>query len=552
MLEETVIERIAVDNGLTVGALAAEGGLAAGSGLLLGLAFRIPALALLAWVALVPLIVAVRLATPRRAAAWGFVTGVVFFGIFLCWSAIFGAMAIVGLVGYVSLWLALFAAGVWWLSRLGLGWRLAGIPALLVLLEFVRSFGPYGFPWGVLGYSQQPVGPIAQFAFLGGVFGLSAVLALVNACLSELVWAGLERAGLVPLGDAVDASREDAGRVGRGNGSRSDVADVAGAGDRQGHVTVVAAAIAAGAVLLVLGTGLARLATPVRQPTVRVAGVQPSIDQWAKFDVSQAGMVMRTLSNLTQRALRSRPALLIWPETVIPMTTSDETSFVAGAREQTARAGADFLYGSFVILPGGGLSNSALLTTVSGRTSRYGKVHLVPFGEFVPMRPIIGDIGMLRMVQTDQVSAGQPVLLDSSRGPLGTVICFESSDEALVRRVANKGARLLVVITNDGWFERTAASDQHFQVTAMRAIENGIYTVQVSNNGISGVIDPRGRVLARTRLWDRTVMHGRVALGSEMTPYRRFGSWPLALLSLAILVAAAFTGVRSHRPVLKS
>ncbi len=504
-MEETIIVGIPVDKRPGVHAYVTEGGLALGCGLLLGACFRLPALAPVAWVALVPLLVALRRASLGRAVVWGLVAGATLFGILLYWSAIFGGIALVGLVGYTSAWVALFAAGVRFLRRARPGWRVAGTAALFVAIEYVRSWGPYGFPWGILGYSQQPTELTAQFASVAGVFGLSAAVVVVNACLAEIATTG----------------RQERVRVG-----------------------LRASAGAAATIAVVLAVGFVRTATPLRSPTVPVAGVQPSIDQWAKFDASKADVVMRTMSRLTHRALRSRPALLIWPETVVPVADAGETSFVRAVRRSAARAGADFLYGSFVTLRGGGVSNSAILVTPSGQSSRYGKVHLVPFGEFVPLRPLIGNVGMLTLVGIDQVSAGRPVLLPSSRGPLGVVICFESSDEALVRRIVNEGARLLVVVTNDGWFERTAASEQHFQISAMRAIENGTYVVQVSNNGISGIIDPRGRVLRRTDLWARTVMTGRVALDAEGTPYRAVGSLPLFLLCLGVLVGAALSAKR--------
>lgn len=497
--------------------------MAVASGVMLGLAFRVPALASLDWVALVPLLVATRrLSSPGprprggelpRVASWGFIAGLTFFGILLYWTYLFGPSAVIGLVGYMLVWMVLFAVGAWRLSGARLGWRILATPSLWVLLEWIRSAGTYGFPWGVLGYSQQPIAPVAQFVSLAGVFGLSWVLVLVNTCLTEIA--------------------------------------LAEHGERR--TLVASGAITLAAMVVVLGWGIARGAMPVAPPWLPIAGVQPSIDQWAKFDASQADMIMRTLNRLSKRALRARPGspvrrekrallnetrLLIWPETVMPVSDGSETQFVRAARARAARAGVDFLFGSFARTPHG-ISNSAFLSTPLGSVTRYGKVHLVPFGEFVPLRRLIGNIGLLSVVKVDQAAAYDPVLLPSSRGPIGTVICFESSDEVLVRRVVGGGAQLLVVITNDGWFDRTAVSDQHFRITAMRAIENGIYTVQVSNNGISGIIDPRGRILVRTGLWDRTVMYGRVALGSEATPYRALGSWPILALSCVVLLLAA-------------
>lgn len=511
-MEEDSSNTISVDNAPAASedrrSLVATGLLAAASGLLLGLAFWGGGLSLLAWIALVPLLVAVRRGGFWRACAAGLVTGAVFFGMLLYWTAIFGGLAVAGLVGVMALTMAVFAGGAWWLSsRLPMPWPLAAIPALLVLIEALRAAGPWGFSWGILGYSQQQIPPVAQFASLAGVLGLSAALALANACLAEVFLA---------------RKREIARFV------------------ASGGVAIVT-------VMAVLGWGLARASTPVELPRLTVAGVQPSIDQWAKFDSSQADSIMRILGAQTRAALRERPAILIWPETAVPSSYSEDNPFLQRMRLLAARQGADFLYGSFEPTPEGGITNSALLATPLGTVSRYNKVHLVPFGEYVPLRPLIGNIGLLRMVTVDQRAASAPVLLDSSWGRVGGVICFESSDATLVRRVVNLGAKLLVVVTNDGWFNRTAASEQHFRITAMRAIENGIYTVQVSNNGISGIIDPRGRVLARTRLWDRTVMLGRVGLGAEETPYRRVGDWPLIALSIVSLGCGVVVGIRGSR-----
>ncbi len=491
-----------VDNGHEESRLLGAGPVLAcglASGLLLAASFRYEQLALLAWVALVPLLVSLRKATAPVAIIAGAVYGATFFGILVYWFVIFGSPAVAGILLYGALVGSLFSAGSWWLAgRLPLASRLAGIPALSVILEFVRSSGSWGFSWGMLGYSQQPVPALAQFVSLGGVLGLGAVVALVNVALAEVLL----------------ARRKELGAL------------------------AAAAGVAIACVAGILGWGLWRASVPVPSPAVRIAGVQPSIDQWAKFDPAQADSIMSTLRDLSQEALASDPKLLIWPETVIPLAGEEADLFVGNAAARARRRGTDFLFGSFES-NGSRVMNSAVLASAAGDRGVYAKVHLVPFGEYVPLRPLLGNIGMLTLVKNDLTAGKKPVLLRSSVGPVATVICFESSDAPLVREAVSLGARLLVVITNDGWFKRTAASDQHFRVTAMRAIENGLYTVQVSNNGISGVIDPRGRVLARSRLWERRVMIGRVAMGRETTVYSRIGDLPLVLLSAAILLGVA-------------
>jgi len=472
--------------------ISATGGLS--SGLLIGLSFRYPQLALIAWFGLVPLLVALHRSSFRAAVTSGAVFGAAMFGTIVYWFYIFGLPAVAGILLYGALFGVAFCVGTWWvLRRLPAPWRVTSVPALLVVLEWLRSSGSWGFGWGVLGYTQQPIGAVAQFASVAGVLGISAALGLVNAVMAEIVVAPRGRRRILTL-------------------------------------SAVPLAVVGG----LLAWGMARQAATVGPPTVLIAGVQPSIDQWAKFDPEQAASVIRVLRRLSAEALESEPFLLIWPETAVPIAGEEARLFLDGAAREAQRAGADFLYGAFES-DGGGLKNSAVLVNARGERGTYGKVHLVPFGEYVPLRPLLGNVGMLTLVRVDLSAARRPVLLPSSFGPVASVICFESTDAALVRRAVNMGAGFLVVITNDGWFKETDASGQHFRMTSMRAIENGTYVAQVSNNGISGVIDPRGRVTAATRLWDRTVLRGSVGVGAEATPYRRYGDLPLLALAALVL-----------------
>jgi apolipoprotein N-acyltransferase len=216
------------------------------------------------------------------------------------------------------------------------------------------------------------------------------------------------------------------------------------------------------------------------------------------------------------------PDLILWPETPAPFYLEADGEFDAYVDHLARSTAAHVLVG--YIGTGDGYSNSAGIVSPSGElVSRYDKIHLVPFGEYVPLRrllffaeSLVRNVGDFRPGTDFTIS-----VLDGHR--VATTICYEDVFPGLIRQFTRRGAEVLVNITNDGWFGRSSAPYQHLRMSRVRAAENRRYLIRTANTGISAIIDPTGDVVARTDLDVRTVLEGQARYRSDLTVYVRYG-----------------------------
>ncbi len=486
------------------GARARPWALAVLSGLVSAAAFPPWDLGWLAYVGWVPLLVSLRGARGREAAGLGYTAGLAFYLATIWWvintMTTYGRLplalslaALVLLCGVLAAYTAVFA---WLLAagriRLGISEGLLPVTAaaLWTALEFLRTYLFSGFPWALLGYTQYRQPTVRLLAAATGVYGLSALVLLVNGALAG-VWAWFARRG--------DESNRYARLIQHG-------------------VTVAAAALVA----VGYASGIWRDAAG--GPTVRVGVLQGNIDQSVKWDRRYQSRTLETYERLARRVATERPALIVWPETALPFFLRREPEL--GPRVQTlgADVGVPMLIGSPDIGADGLLHNSAFFLGPDGAIrGRYDKRHLVPFGEYVPLQRVffflhklvagIGDFGRGR----DATVFGE----DGYR--FSAMICYEAIFPAEVREFTRAGAQFLVNITNDAWFGESGAPYQHLAMAAMRAVENGSYLVRAANTGVSAVVAPSGAILAQTPLFVETGMVGGIRLRTGETPYTRYG-----------------------------
>jgi apolipoprotein N-acyltransferase len=495
------------------------------SGILLALSFPRYGHPAFAWVALVPLLVAL-LERPRswlpsqpaRAFALGLIAGAGYFGGTVYWTGAtvrqFGGLSwpvavLVAslLVAYLALFPGLFALAVAWLtSKFGPRAVLLA-PAVWVTTELGRTYFWSGFPWLLLGYSQTTVLPIAQMASVAGVFGLSALVVLVAAAASYLV--------------AVRSSE-------------SMIAGVC-------VVALVAAIALWGSYRLRHGT-LAEQGTPVR-----VALVQGNIPQDEKWDAARANQIFETYLAMTRDAARQGAQLVIWPESATPFYFEEDRASGDRLRQVVKQTGIDLLFGSDQIehTTPPLYYNSAFLVRRDGSTAAvYRKMHLVPFGEFVPLKRLLFFVGTLVEGAGDYTPGRSMVMLPTSFGAISTAICYEIVYPGLVRKAVLSGSRLLTTITNDAWYGYSSAPYQHFLQASMRAIEQGRYLARSANTGISGIVDPYGRVVQQSRIFERVVILGEVRMIDDRTVYGKIGDL-CAYICAALTAAALLAGLRA-------
>lgn len=487
------------------------------SGLLLALAFPRPDLAPLAWFGLVPLL----LVCKARPFATGFAAGAGFFGLVLYWlnivmvhygglAPVLSGVAYLMLVAYLA---SFFGIAVWGArqlrTRLGLPVPLT-LPVLWVALEFLRSFFLTGFPWATLGYSQQSLLPFIQSADLFGPYGLSYLLILSNATLAGVTGYFLRRPG---------------------------------AGFPRAAVIVT--------LLLVAGNfayGRYRLAGDPdrREVTLQTVLAQGNIDQSQKWDPAYQWSTIDIYRQLSLRP--DQPAeLIVWPESAVPFFFQEPGVLSGRVRQIAARRNAWLLFGSPAyedINRRRHYLNSAFLLSPAGEDlGRSDKVHLVPFGEYVPLKTFLPFIDKL-VVGIGEFSPGTISPLPMNGHKVGVLVCFEGIFPELAREYVRRGSDLLVNITNDAWFGRSSAPYQHLAMARFRAVENRIWLARAANTGISALIAPSGRITAQTGLFETAALHGTVGLGADPTLYNRYGD---VLPSVCLLVGLVWSFMAWHR-----
>ncbi|HET7290987.1 MAG TPA: apolipoprotein N-acyltransferase [Vicinamibacteria bacterium] len=473
--------------------------LAALSGLLLSLSFPKFGHWSLGWIALAPLLLAITRADGWRAARLGYLTGAVSGLGLLYWTALvvtqYGglsfpvAVVIMALLCLaVALFPALFAATLaTWLKAAG-PQALLLAPFAWVATEVLRAYTFFRFPWCLLGYSQADNLAFVQVARFGAVYAVSFLLALSSAALAHA------------------AVQPEARR-------------------RRRPLWAVAGLLA-----LVGADGALRLGvTPPESGRLRVGLVQASIPQDEKWDPERALENVRRHEDLTRLAADEGARLVVWPESALPWDF-DRTPAVAERLRRLARAqGVDLLFGNDDHSPDGGRAwvGAKLLTAEGELSFRYHKIRLVPFGEYVPLQPLLTLGGRVAAKLVQQVSDFSPgesfAVAETGGGRVSASICYEAIFPDLLRQFVAQGSELLVNVTNDAWYGTTSAPFQHFAMARFRAVENGRYLVRAANTGITAVVDPRGRVLARTALFERTFLVRDVPLVRETTFYARHG-----------------------------
>jgi apolipoprotein N-acyltransferase len=509
--------------------------LAALSGLLLALSFPKFGHPAFGWVALAPLLVAVYRQPLRRAFALGLTAGAIYFTGTIYWitnvMVQFGGLNLVvavlvnaALIAYMALFPAVFALIVARLTVRGGAQGLWLAPMAWVATEYGRAYLFSGFPWVLLGYSQASVLPVAQLASLLGVFGVSALVAAVS---SVMAYAAIVR-------PPTTAVRRDAASL------------IAPAIQRFGPLVVVLVLILA---VVLWGTRrIVRGDLTRRGDPVRVGLIQGNVDQAEKWDDARASGIFANYVRMTRQAIGDGAQFVLWPESSTPFYFEEDRAGADQVRRIAREAHVPILLGSDQIERGipTRYYNSAFLVAPDGSSAGvYRKMHLVPFGEYVPLKRVFFFAAPLVEAVSDFSPGESAVLLPVKGHLLSTAICYEIVYPALVRQFTRAGSELLSTITNDAWFGDTSAPYQHFAQAAMRAIENGRYLVRSANTGISGIVDPYGRVVAQTDLFKPAVVVEQARFLRDTTVYVRTGD--VLADAAAVLTAGALLLTRRKR-----
>jgi len=496
---------------------------------------------MLAWVSLVPLFIATRKTSPLASLKLGFIAGFVFYIGVIYWVVIamtkYGGMpfivsltVLILLSGYLAIYVSLFT---FLLSYFSNQQRYILAPFLWVALELIRAHFLTGFPWASLGYSQFKTLPVIQIADVTGVYGVSFIIVMVNAAIALFI------ESITPLHPPLNKG---------GSG-----------GVRQFATRYMLAT----AILLISFSiygfwriNLFNSELKTQNSKLKVALIQGNIEQDMKWDERYQNEVFDAHVNLTMQASLDKPDLIVWPESATPFYFQADRNFRSKMIELAQRGGSFILFGTpgYEITDGKNVPyNRAYLLSPHGDVAgKYDKIHLVPFGEYVPLRKIlffidkmvvgIGDFQSGEEYTIFKTQNSRPTFagVPKTQNSFGVLICFEVIFPDLVRRFVKNGAEFLVNITNDGWYGKTAASPQHIAMVAFRAVENRVPVVRAANTGISGIIEPTGNIKKETDIFVRTHISGEIKTGSTVkTFYTQYGD-VFAYLCVAVTLLLFF------------
>jgi apolipoprotein N-acyltransferase len=370
------------------------------------------------------------------------------------------------------------------------------------LMEWVRGWIFTGFPWNTIGYSQMVASPLAGYAPVLGIFGVSLALAAMAGCVALL---GARWSAAKPRHRTRALLRHPAPYV---------------------------------FVILALG-GSALKAVSWTEPTgttTTVSLLQGNVAQDMKWREDQ---LIMTLRSYLAQVRASRAQLIVLPETALPLFLHQvPPDYLDALREQAVRNDGDILIGVTEREPDGRYYNSAVSLGISP-TQKYRKSHLVPFGEFIPLRPLLAWIVNVLVIPLQDFSRGaidqQPLAIAGQR--VAVNICYEDAfGEEITRQLPQ--ATLLVNISNVAWFGRSLAPEQHLQISQARALETGRYMLRATNTGMTAVIDQRGHVLSIATPFTMARVDYTVPGYKGTTPYAHWGNSFVVLIDALMMLLA--------------
>ncbi|MFH1338295.1 MAG: apolipoprotein N-acyltransferase [Candidatus Omnitrophota bacterium] len=490
------------------------------SAILLILSFPKFNLWILAWFAFVPLFFALRDKSKFKAFLLFCFTGIIFWLGIVYWLFHVTFAGLILLVLYLALYFGVFGFIIACYPLYAPRYTLFFIPSVWVLLEYLRSHLFTGFGWGLLGYSQYLNLPAIQIADITGAWGVSFLVMTVNVLIYRIT-------------DYVLRFKI------------------------KKQIILTTYLLPLLLLFLCLGYGFYKLRTTHYEGSrrLRISIIQGNIPQSIKWQEYAKEEIFRRYLQLTREAVSDNPDLIIWPEAALPGIMGEDPRLRDDLGEFVYELKLPLLAGA-VRAQENAYYNSALLISKHGEIiQRYDKLHLVPFGEYIPLKRIfsfletvvpIGDFNPGKDYKVFTLTPDHYLL----PAKFSVLICFEDIFPQISRRFVKKGADFLVNITNDAWFGDTSSPYQHLQASVFRAVENGVYLVRAANTGVSGFITPRGKVypLIDSKSGKQTFVSGYKARSVILAPnqssfYTRLGDW-FALICLAF---AAYGAIKNKK-----
>jgi apolipoprotein N-acyltransferase len=493
------------------------------SGTMLTAAFPPGRLDWMAWFAVVPILISLENEPPSNAFKLGFIAGAVHFLTLIYWIVVaighygdlnvfLSAATLLLLCLYLALYLGFFSIFSAYVEKSR--FALLFTASFWVGLEYARAHLLTGFPWCLLGYTQFKNLHLIQIADLCGVYGLSFLIVIVNILIYHIFFR-LHKRGL-------------------------------GLHKWEFLFTVLMAG-------LTLTYGHFRLTEEQtdKGPPLHVNSVtiQGNIDQSVKWAPAHQAKTMMTYQRLTRSAYGFKPGLIVWPETSLPFFFQDNKEYAPKVYSIARKSGAFIVFGSpaYKIVDGNPkYYNRAYLVTPNDQSPQYyDKVHLLPFGEYVPLKNLLFFVSRLVPAAGDFDAGGRIAPLRQGKLSMGILICYEAIFPELARAHALEGANILINITNDAWFGMTSAPYQHLHMAAFRTVENRIPMIRAANTGLSAFIGIHGNIIDQSDPFTNEVLKATLDISkSPFTFYTRFGdifAFVAIVMSLIGIASCLFT-----------
>ncbi|MBI4335574.1 MAG: apolipoprotein N-acyltransferase [Candidatus Omnitrophica bacterium] len=457
------------------------------SGILLALAYPVFNLEFLAFFAFVPLFFAIKNVSARKAFLLAYLTGIIFWTVTIYWLIHVTLIGLILLVLYLSLYFGIFGIFFKLVTDDKKGrpqgaaptFNFVLIPIAWVFLEYLRSTLITGFPWALLGYSQYLNLPFIQIADIFGVWGVSFLVMMVNVGVYNII-------------------------ICRGRFQTCPNITKGGSWTRPYYNGIKFLIVPFALLSLSFANGfykIHKIQNEKHDEPIKISLIQGNIPQHQKWDMNFRESILERYETLTRKAARDKPDLIIWPETSAPGAIGDDPDLLDRIIKLAREIRTPLLIGT-VAADNVRCYNSAILFSTDGRIlQQYDKLHLVPFGEYVPLErylPFLRDwigipIGDFTPGRKYTIF-GSPVAGRRSPVKFAVLICFEDIIQGLSHKFIKNDAQFLVNITNDAWFMETSAPYQHAAASVFRAVENRVPVVRAANTGLSCFIDRTGRI----------------------------------------------------------
>ena len=414
-----------------------------------------------------------------------FITGIIFWAGVIYWLAFVTLIGTIVLILYLALYFALFGLIIRPCTKHSTPGVLIFIPAVWVLLEYIRSHLFTGFPWALLGYSQYLNLPVIQIADMTGAWGVSFLVMFINVAIVEIIWS--IKNNLKP-------------RL---------------------KITLISAIAV---LILSLGYGYFKITSKYvynqKSGIMKISVIQGNIPQELKWDERYSGFTLAKYLRLSRLAAKDNPQMIVWPEAAAPEILGESDQTYEEIFSLAKEIKVPLLIGA-VVNDKGDYFVSALFIDNAGKiTHRYDKLHRVPFGEYIPLKNVFPFLE--KVVPIGDIQKGNEYTVFPSG--FAVLDCFEDVFPELAREFVKRGARFLVNITNDAWYKKTSAPWQHLQASVFRAVENRVYLARSANTGVSGFIAPTGKITSLVK--DKS--GNNIFIEGFATQYLFMPEWPLS------------------------